>query len=308
MKISICILTFNRCEQLKISLTSLCKLDITIEILVIDNCSSDNTQKMVQTLFPRVKYIQLRENIGTYARNYAIISALGDIIIMLDDDIVGISNTDIAITFSYFVNDPQLGVLNFKVLDHELLTICNWVHHCNPAICGDKEFESYEITEGAVAFRRSVFGYSGYYPEVFFISHEGPDLALRILNAGFSIRYTPKISVLHYHATQGRKNWLNYYYDTRNHILLALRNYPFAYGTYYLIRGLGSMLVYSIRDGFFSYWARAIVDGIRRAPWALRTRSPLRTETLKRIRQIDKDRPGIFYLIVNRVLKRGARL
>jgi GT2 family glycosyltransferase len=308
MTVSICILTYNRCDQLERSLTYLSELDLAIEIIVIDNCSSDNTQYMVKNKFHRVKYTRLRENIGTYARNYAIVSSYGDIVIMLDDDIVGITSNDIELITELFLGDQRLGVLNFKVLDHQTLAICNWVHHYNPDVYGEREFETYEITEGAVAFRRSVFGYSGYYPEAFFISHEGPDLALRILNADFSIKYTPKISVLHYHAMQGRKNWLNYYYDTRNHILLALRNYPFAYGTRYLIRGLGSMLLYSIRDGFFSYWARAIVDGLRRAPWALQTRSALRSETMRRIRQIDENRPSITHLIATRVLKRGARL
>ena len=134
---------------------------------------------------------------------------------------------------------------------------CNWVHHCKEEEYYDREFLTYEITEGAVAFRKKALNCSGYYPENFFLSHEGPDLAFRIFENGYRVIYWGDIRVEHLFSEEGRKPWRNYYYDTRNQFWLAARHFPFDYAVVYLGRGLGSMLV---------YWAAMGISDIGQKP------------------------------------------
>ncbi len=309
MKISICILTYNRSSLLKNLLLSIENLKYDpIEIIVIDNCSEDNTQQMMMDGFHYVNYIRANSNIGASARNIGLKRSTGDIIITLDDDIIGIDNNHMINLINLFSDRQKLGAVNFRIIDHSTGQICNWVHHLPPGKYSEREFATYEITEGAVAFRRNALEEVGCYPEYFFISHEGPDLALRLMNHGFTVIYSPMISVKHRHSNIGRKAWLNYYYDTRNQFWLAARNFPWLYAATYLGRGLGSMLLYSIRDGYLRYWVKAVFDGIKGLPRALGDRKVLRPRVMERIRGIDKERQNIFSIVGERLLKKGARL
>jgi len=92
-KISIVILTYNRSTLLKDLLLSLQKLRYEpLEIIVIDNYSEDNTEEMIGSAFPNIGYIRTNKNIGVSARNLGLKRATGDIVVTLDDDIIGLDD------------------------------------------------------------------------------------------------------------------------------------------------------------------------------------------------------------------------
>ncbi len=90
--VSVCITTFNRKELLPLTLKSI--LDQTyknIEIIIVDDCSIDGTQFLVENeilkLDPRIKYIRHAENNGlAFARNTGIFNAKGKYFTFCDDD------------------------------------------------------------------------------------------------------------------------------------------------------------------------------------------------------------------------------
>lgn len=304
--ISICILTYNRCALLRELLKNIEGLICaSIEIIVIDNHSADRTQEMMLSEFAMIKYLRTDKNIGASARNIAMKAAIGDIVVTLDDDVTGLGQNAIWALVKKFSEDQTVGAANFKVVN-SAGGLCNWVHHCRQEDFSDKEFQTYEITEGAVAFRKKALELSGYYPDKFFLSHEGPDLAFRIIESGFKVIYMPQIEVTHYFADEGRQPWRNYYYDTRNQLWLAARNFPITYALVYLGRGLLSMLVYSIRDGFFYYWLKAVADGIVGLKQVLGERNVLSEATINIIKKIDSQRPSLGYMIRERLLVKDS--
>jgi len=306
LSVSICVLTYNRSSLLRGLLEELRNITCApIEIIVIDNHSEDKTQEMMTSDFVTIKYVRTERNIGASARNIAMKAAKGDIIVTLDDDIRGLGEKGIETLVGKFSEDPTLGAANFRVMNSEGY-ICNWVHHCRQEEFYDKEFLTYEITEGAVAFRRKTLEHSGYYSESFFLSHEGPDLAFRIIESGFGVIYLASVGVTHYFANEGRELWRNYYYDTRNQLWLAVRNFPITYAFVYLGRGLFSMLVYSIRDGYVSYWFKAIVDGIAGLKQVVAERNVLSDATMKIVKRIDSQRPSLAYMIKKRLVAKDA--
>jgi GT2 family glycosyltransferase len=263
---------------------------------------------MMQSREHTVTYIRNSSNIGVSARNMGLKIARGSIAITLDDDVLGINDCYIRILAEKFAALPKLGAVNFKVIDPWTGKICNWVHHRDPVTSSRREFSTYEITEGAVAFRMEALRRVGFYSEGFFLSHEGPDLALRLLDAGYDVIYSGLVSVLHYRSNLGRKDWLKYYFDTRNQFWLAARNFPIPYALEYLFRGLGSMFLYSLRDGYLNYWLRAIKDGLAGIPEVLCDRTVLNAETMKKVRAIDSERPELVSLLKDRLLRKGVRL
>lgn len=308
MKISICILTFNRKHLLRKLLLSLYNLkNELIEIIVVDNHSNDGTENLIRREFHEVVYVRLEANIGVGARNIGMAKATGDIIITIDDDIFGLNDNDLNNILKYFHKNKMVGALNFRVVDDKTGRICNWIHHCKAEDFCDKEFLTYEITEGAVAFRQETLKASGHYPEHFFLSHEGPDLAFRILESGYDVIYSPIVTVRHSHALEGRKLWFRYYYDTRNQFWLALHNFPVLYSMKYILRGLIATFIYALRDGYLLYWIKGVRDGLVGAKKHQR-KNKLSPKTMQLIRKIDRKRPSLFYMAKKRLFRKEMRL
>lgn len=63
------------------------------ELIVIDDCSSDETQDMLSTI-KNIKYIRLPKNSGSVSipRNIGICNAIGEFIAPIDDDVINLPN------------------------------------------------------------------------------------------------------------------------------------------------------------------------------------------------------------------------
>ncbi|MFD2228571.1 glycosyltransferase family 2 protein [Alkalimarinus sediminis] len=309
MKFSIVILTYNRPNSLANLLTHLEEVMVAgVEVIVVDNNSVNVNWSQFKNKYPLVEFIHLGENVGVGGRNEGIRRAQGQYVITLDDDIVGINLIDLNVIEQHFNDISELGALCFKVLDQKNKSIVNWIHHCKPEIYAEKVFQTYEITEGAVVFKKSALKKAGLYPEEFFISHEGTDLAFRLMDAGYSVYYSPDIIVEHEHALAGRPSWRRYYYDTRNSIWLAIRNYDLELIIKRLPIALISMLIYSIRDGYFKFWVKGVYDALKAFGEANKNRTRMKACVKKEIKCIDKMRPSTFYMIKKRLFTRKVRI
>lgn len=308
-KVTISVLTYNRSQMLDELVASLCELRYSpLEIIVIDNHSQDETVHIMKKYLSKVNYIRNNENIGVAARNIALERAEGEIVITLDDDVAGITDDDINNVVNIFRASPTISAINFKVINPHNQEIINWIHHCKVEDYHDQVFDTYEITEGAVAFSKKALDEVGYYSPHYFISHEGPDLAFRLLEAGYDVIYTGSVTVHHFSAEGGRENWRRYYYDTRNQFWLAGRNFPITHSLVYLSRGLLSMLVYSVRDGYTKYWFKAVYDGIAGLKEVTKERVVLSKRTMSIIKKIDSMRPSLIYLIRKRLFQKSVNI
>ena len=88
-KISVIIPTYNRAKLLNRCLTSILNQTYkNIEIIVVDDGSTDNTKKIIYKINDnRIKYIKLKKNNGpSYARNFGIKKSKGEFISFQDSD------------------------------------------------------------------------------------------------------------------------------------------------------------------------------------------------------------------------------
>jgi len=90
--LSVCITTFNRKELLARAVVSVAQQqNIELEIIIVDDCSNDGTQEMVEEMLKprdaRIRYLRHDTNQGlAAARNTAIGHAEGDWFAFCDDD------------------------------------------------------------------------------------------------------------------------------------------------------------------------------------------------------------------------------
>ena len=197
------------------------------------------------------------------------------------------------------VERQSADVINFKILYHgtkELIPF-NWFHPRPFETHSQTAFETDYISEGAAAFRKKIFATVGYYPEDFFISHEGYDLAYRLLDRKFKIIYSPDIEVYHKISRVQRESWRNSYYDTRNYIWLIIKYYPPLSACRHLLYRLCTTFLFALRRGQPHWYLLALRDAIRGLPIQLRKRQVLGTRTTAKLKEIRRYAPGLGYKI-----------
>nr|WKN34687.1 glycosyltransferase family 2 protein [Tunicatimonas sp. TK19036] len=89
--ITVNICTYNRCDLLPKAVESVLQQTYTnIELIIVDDCSSDETQRVAKTLLdksPHIRYLRHEKNKGlAAARNTAIFNGTGKYFSFIDDD------------------------------------------------------------------------------------------------------------------------------------------------------------------------------------------------------------------------------
>ena len=111
--ISIVIVSWNTKKHLEECLTSLRTIDgnLSAEIIVVDNASSDGTPEMVRAQFPEVILIETGANLGfAGGNNVGIKEATGKYVCLINSD-VNVPPDCLPKMFSYMEQQPAIGLL-----------------------------------------------------------------------------------------------------------------------------------------------------------------------------------------------------
>ena len=294
MLVSIAILNYERRDALRRALHAARRQHHPVEILAVDNASTDGSAEMVRAEFPDVHLVQLPRNIAAAARNAGVAAAKGDIVLTLDNDVELATPDDVSRTLEAFARHPRAAVVNFMIVGPDgQLCRRDWCHPRDPDAWGEREFVTDYVLEGASACRREAFLAAGGYWRPFFIGHEGWDLALRLLDAGHELVYSPDVQVRHMVDPTVRPSSRIYYTFTRNAIWVALRSYRARAAAASIARDMLLMAYTAARAGELRAWARGVVDAVRGSRRALRTRRPMSVETSRQLARIRALKPSI---------------
>lgn len=292
--VTVVILNYQGMDILRASLRhALAQQYEALEVVVVDNGSTDGSVRMVAEEFPGVRVVSLARNVGCGARNAGLAEAKGTFVVTLDNDVLLISPDAISTIVGTFDRRPSVACINFKVVDaRSRVSARDWCHPRDLARYADEEFLTDAILEGACAFRRDVFQRVGGYWEPLFLGLEGPDLVLRFIDEGHDVLYCPAVIVRHLGAEAPPSPRI-YYLWPRNRIWIALRHHGPRQALGSIAKELALMGFAAARAGCSRAYLRGAVDGLLGAPGALHTRRPLAASTYERLRGIRARSPSL---------------
>jgi poly-beta-1,6 N-acetyl-D-glucosamine synthase len=197
--VSIIIPAYNEGKVIEKTIRSVLELRYSKkEIIVVDDGSTDNTlkiAKLMETDNP-IRVISKRKNGGKWcALNEGIEASISDIVVCIDADTV-LDKNAIQPLVNHF-NDSKVGAVagNIKVRNRDkLLTklqALEYISQLNIQRRSEAFFRKITVVPGPLgAFRKSVIKEVGFYTGDTFA--EDADLTLKILRAGYKIKYEPK--------------------------------------------------------------------------------------------------------------------
>ncbi len=243
--VSIIIVNWNGLPWLKISLPSLAKQTYKpVEIILVDNASTDGSVSWTKKYFPNVKIVRNRKNEGfAEGNNAGWRVAKGDYIFLLNND-TRVKPDCIAEIVRKMQSAPDIGAAQCKLLlmdDHTrldavgaYLTPTGFLLHWG---FGKADAKKYDATENlytakgaAVMFTREILKRTAIDNSIFdpsyFAYFEETDLCHRIWLSGKRVVYAPRSVVYHKMGgtSTGMDNAFIQYHSFKNRICTYLKN------------------------------------------------------------------------------------
>ena len=219
---AVVITTRNRCDDLSRALHScVSQTDVQLEILVYDDESTDGTSEMVASEFPNVRLFRQDRRVGYIVlRNRGFHDTTAAVVFSLDDDARFTDPTTIRQTIDYLHTNTMIGAVALQYVEPHRTPKQGYM----PETPGGTQVRNY--IGCAHAIRVDVARQLGGYRE--FLVHQGEerDLCLRMLEAGYAVRYLPTPPIIH-EPSQVRDHSNINYYGYRNTFLFDILNVPF---------------------------------------------------------------------------------
>lgn len=261
----------NRPEDLARGLASLlAQRGVELDVVVVGNGWQPSG-------LPRgVRGHGLPSNLGIPAgRNAGVPLVEGDLLFFLDDDATLPRADVLAAMADEFAADPRLGLIQPRVVDAEgRAAPRRWTPRMRVGDPG-RSSAAMSVWEGAVAIRRSAYEFTGGWPEPFWYAHEGIELAWRVWDGGFQVRYLGGIEV-HHPAITPTRHPVFHRFQARNRVWLARRNLPLPIGVAYvaswaLVGGLRLRSREAVAETLRGYWSGFTEPCGERRPMRWRT-------------------------------------
>ena len=237
--VSIIILNYNAGDLLLNCVDSLKKSTYTnLEILIVDNISSDGSQKKCKEKFPDIKLIQNNENLGYCGGNtVGIKEANGKFIVILNPDTIIEPNCidELILAYDKFgdaLYQPKILSLNEKDV---VQSTGNMLHVFGFGFARDKgnkvtdkeeSIEKIGYASGTCLFTsREVFDKIGLLDEFLFLYHDDLDLGWRAAQVGINSYYVPKSKIFHVESYSLKWSSKKFYWLERNRKYCLLTHY-----------------------------------------------------------------------------------
>ncbi len=235
MILSVIIVNYNVKTFLRNCLLSVKKSigDISAEVFIIDNASSDGSVEALRPEFPEFIFIENNKNLGfAKANNQALALSKGEFVLFLNPDTL-IPQDCFTQCISFMHTAPNAGAIGVRMVDgnNDFLKeskrgfpspmVSFWkLTGITALFPRSKIFAEYylghldehqthkvNILSGAFLFaRKSALDITGGFDEQFFMYAEDIDLSHRIVKAGFDNYYYPSVTIVHFKGESTKKD------------------------------------------------------------------------------------------------------
>jgi O-antigen biosynthesis protein len=239
LQLSVIIVNYNVkyfLEQCLCAVIKACK-NITAEIIVVDNNSTDGSREFLALKFTAVNFIWNRENGGfAKANNQALAQAKGNYILFLNPDTI-VPEDCFEKSIQFFELHTNAGALGIRMIDGagkflkeskrafpSPLTSLYKLSGLTKLFPRSKTFaqyhlghlaehENHEVDVLAGAYMmvpKNILDKTGSFDETFFMYGEDVDLSYRIQKAGYKNYYFAQSTIIHFKGESTKKGSLNY--------------------------------------------------------------------------------------------------
>ncbi|MBQ0001368.1 MAG: glycosyltransferase family 2 protein [Clostridiales bacterium] len=251
-----------------------------IEVILVDNGSSDGSCAYVQENYPEVKLIALPDNTGFCgAVNVGIRAAAAPYVLLLNND------TEVEPDFvkelylairrhpkAFSCASRMVQYTNKELLDDagNYYSALGWAFargKGKPVSTYEKEEKIFCSCAGAAIYKKEIFDEIGFFDEEHFAYLEDVDIGYRARIYGYENWYAPKAIVYHVGSgtTGSRYNDFKTRYSSRNNVYMLYKNMPLpqiilnlpllaaGFGVkllFFSLKGMGKEYAAGIKNGF----------------------------------------------------------
>lgn len=221
MKLTVIVPTYNRAQSLRKTLDSLSAAtlppDFEVDVIVVDNNSTDNTSQLVQEMTrgivaAGIRYLFEPRQGRSHAVNAGLRIADGDLISTIDDDSQIAKDWYIEVQKLFRDRWEELDFVGGKILPNLEADLPAWGEPLKEGALCWRDFGEHEwgydqnspiITGAHGIFKKSIFDTIGFYNEALgvkgkgFLGGEDEVLYDQLMEGGFRGIYHPKLVVYH---------------------------------------------------------------------------------------------------------------
>lgn len=233
--ISIIIVNYNVKDFLQSLLLSLDKAlkNITHEIIIVDNASTDGSVELIKNNFSNVTLIDNKKNIGfSRANNLGLKISKGKYLLLINPDTL-VSEDTFTEMIKFFETHPEVGLAGCKILnpDGTLQLACRrsfpgpWTSFCKVTglsslfpkskifarynltyLDEKKSYEVDAVSGSFMMFTRKVYEEIGGLDEEYFMYGEDLEYCYRIQKSGYKIYYVASTQIIHYKGESTKRS------------------------------------------------------------------------------------------------------
>lgn len=194
-----------------------------VEIILVDNGSTDGTSQAVSARWPEVRTVALPFNLGVAAgRNTGLQTSTGHHLMILDNDTMASPDTILALS-AYLDSHPDTGLVAPRLVSPSGQTQASFkpfpgiLSKLRNVMAGKRRssiarhipsapFEPFYVIGAAQMFTREVYRTSGGLDESIFFGPEDADFCMSVRSQGKKVVYLPALTITHewQRATSGR--------------------------------------------------------------------------------------------------------
>jgi N-acetylglucosaminyl-diphospho-decaprenol L-rhamnosyltransferase len=204
--------------------------DISADVVVVDNASTDGTAELVATEFPAARVVPSANHGFSHANNRALMTCDARYVLFLNPDTEVLDGTFADLVAAMDAR-PEVGLVGVRQvngegrLDPTIRRFPNALRALGdafaserlpgrPSWLGERERDlalyerecAIDWTSGSfMLVRREAIESAGFLDERFFIYSEETDLCRRIKQAGWQIRHLPQMTIVHHAGKAGVK-------------------------------------------------------------------------------------------------------
>jgi GT2 family glycosyltransferase len=236
-RLSVIVLSYNRIEAMRTCLRSILALDYPdVEVVVVDNASTNDAPDMIAREFPSVRLYRSPENLGIcHGRNAAARFTTGTYLWVLDNDAEIVDPQAARRLIALLESDPTIGVIGGEAAldrDGQVIGTKDLRMTANGMVRGRMllgrpawELHDTNMLEGCNMFmRRELFVRLGGFDPGCLFHWDDNDFCYRVNKLGLRNVVVGRSPVVHHYVGEARKlmPWRN----GRSRMYFVLKNYP----------------------------------------------------------------------------------